>query len=103
LAIFERHRSAFRAAQVCGRTRWIRFFLGRSLWFSVSWLSEESEPTEQSVRCADQAFGDFDSVLSFLSRGGVGGQTRIFQLVPSAPQVSEWPEAAPPRPRLSAI
>src|ERR1019366_6127861 len=79
-------------AWVCARTPGSRFFLGRSLWFSVSWLREESEPTEQSVRCADHAFGEFDSVLSFLSRGGVCGETRILQLVPSAPQVSEWPE-----------
>ncbi|HEY6275667.1 MAG TPA: hypothetical protein VIX86_04985 [Streptosporangiaceae bacterium] len=48
--------------------------------------------TEQSVRSADQAFCDLDSLLSFVNRGGICGQARIFQLVPSAPQVSEWPE-----------
>ncbi len=67
--------------------------MAQPLWFRSFRQSEERELAEQHLSGTDEAFCQLNSLLGFVRRGYVCGQAGIFQLIPSAPEVCERPEA----------
>jgi len=56
-------------------------------------LTEEGQLTEQLVSGGDKIPCNFNSLLSFLRRRGVFREARIFQLIPSTPEICKRPES----------